>query len=151
MKRKISLLMAMASIVLLFMGSNVFANIYDNDIPFSFYVKPYYQNSTDPTDRERTTTNVNNAWKVFLDYSNEPGSANTKTTFWLSTTRDGTGRVSGAFDILENQGTSYMPAYASASGEWVYLAAENNSYTGSTYYVIGIWDEETTCSPNRFE
>lgn len=89
------------------------------------------------------TSSVNNPWKVRLDNSTEGKGA--IASFWLGTYNKNKNAVQGSTIMNVKQGakTRYCGAYKVANKNTTYLAAENNNYNSKTYYVDGIWDEET--------
>lgn len=89
------------------------------------------------------TSSVNNPWKVRLDNSTE--GKGTIASFWLGTYNKNKNAVQGSTIMNVKQGakTRYCGAYKVANKNTTYLAAENNNYNSKTYYVDGIWDEET--------
>lgn len=46
-------------------------------------------------------------------------------------------------NVKQGAKTRYCSTYKVANKNTTYLAAENNNYNSKTYYVDGIWDEET--------
>jgi hypothetical protein len=124
-----------------FLGINTLVSYAGNDnINFSFTIKPLGQN-TRSSGQYRETTNQYNAWKVNLQNSNE-ASGNTVTRFWL----EGYNKqnVSPSPDVLEGSGAHYYNTYTSASQRTVYLTAQDNDLNlTATYTASGVWDEET--------
>lgn len=124
-------------------SANVLADVetyaYSNDnIPFHLNIREHKQNSR-TTGRYRTTTNVNNKWKVKMTKSYEgPG---TYTNFWLELYNGK--NVSDVVKTRVEDGARYSPAYSSVSQATVYLTSENNNDNDVTYTVEGYWDEET--------
>lgn len=114
----------------------------DDNYGFDMNVKTY-QGNVRTGSRYRSTTNTNNSWKVKMTDSWECSDRGDGciTTFWLEV-GDGT-NVSKSVNKAENQGYTYTQAYSSASKKDVYLTAENNNYSGTTYRIKGVWDEET--------
>ncbi len=115
----------------------------NDDIKFGFQIMPHQSNSRAPG-RYRSTNNVNNQWKVNMKYSGESTASNNDgyvTRFWIEH-ENGT-NVSKSVEQSERTGTMYVKPYSSANKSTVYLTAENNTYTNTSYYVSGIWDEET--------
>ena len=96
-------------------SANVLAAVetyaYSNDsIPFHLNIREHKQNSR-TTGRYRTTTNVNNKWKVKMTNSYEgPG---TYTSFWLELYNGK--NVSDVVKTRVEDGTRYSPAYSLAS------------------------------------
>lgn len=137
MKSKLKIALA-ASVIGVCAGSaNVLADVetyaYSNDnIPFHLNIQPHQHNA-------RTTTNVNNKWKVKMTKSYEgPG---TYTNFWLELYNGK--NVANVVATRVEDGARYSPAYSSASQTTVYLTSENNNDNDVTYTVEGYWDEET--------
>ncbi|ARM71674.1 hypothetical protein LMxysn_0039 [Listeria monocytogenes] len=134
-------------IIALVIGIMVFAPAFhtkaaDNNIGFDFKLKPNCANSGSSS-RYRETSSVNNPWKVRLDSSTE--GKGTIASFWLGTYDKNGKAITGSAIMNVKQGakTRYCGAYKVANKNTTYLAAENNNYTSKTYYVDGIWDEET--------
>lgn len=112
----------------------------NNEYGFSFNIKAN-QGNTRSVGRSRTT---NHMWMVNAKTTNESGSVfhvGTKTTFWLEN-KGGT-NVSPSTDVVVGNGAYYQQGYDN-SKTTVYLTAQNNNYNSNTYYVHGVWDEETT-------
>ncbi|MBF2356247.1 DUF2712 domain-containing protein [Listeria welshimeri] len=134
-------------IIAIVVGVLVFAPAFhskasDNDYGFDFKLKPNCANSGSSS-RYRETTSVNNPWKVRLKNSTE--GKGTIASFWLGTYDRNTKAVQGSTIMNVKQGAKarYCGAYKIANKNTTYLAAENNNYTSKTYYVDGVWDEET--------
>ncbi|HBK0324116.1 TPA: DUF2712 domain-containing protein [Listeria monocytogenes] len=134
-------------IMALVIGVLVFAPVFhskaaDNNIGFDFKLKPNCANSGSSS-RYRETSSVNNPWKVRLDNSTE--GKGTIASFCLGTYNKNKNAVQGSTIMNVKQGakTRYCGAYKVANKNTTYLAAENNNYNSKTYYVDGIWDEET--------
>nr|WP_309100370.1 DUF2712 domain-containing protein [Fredinandcohnia onubensis] len=108
----------------------------NDNIGFSFSLKPYHGN-TYTDSRYRQTTNTKNQWKVNYAYSSE--GKGTVATFWLD--KSGT-RVSDTNNITQGT-TEYTDAFSTASQSYVRLGAENNNYSANSYSISGYWDEET--------
>ncbi|MBE2912985.1 DUF2712 domain-containing protein [Anoxybacillus flavithermus] len=109
----------------------------DDNIGFSFELKPNYGNSYSES-RYRQTTDPNNKWKVNLTYSSE--GVGSIATFWLD--KSGT-RVSDTHDVKQGSGAHYYSAFSTANQSNVRLGAENNNYSPDSYVISGYWDEET--------
>lgn len=124
------------------MGINSYAKGDDN-IGFSFDIKPYYRNTrvNDSQARYRQTTDPNNMWKVGLRTSTEYGGKGTITNFWLEDYNET--NVSDDISAVQGSKVYYKVAYNKAAKKNVYLTAENNGYDSVTYHVTGVWDEET--------
>lgn len=114
----------------------------DNNIGFDFKLKPNCANSGSSS-RYRETSSVNNPWKVRVNNSTE--GKDTVASFWLGSYNNDKKAVRGSaiMNITQGAKTRYCGAYKVANKNTTYLAAENNNYTSKTYYVDGIWDEET--------
>ena len=120
--------------------STINAHAATNDnYDYKFQIGRWAGNGSVEKARERTTEYYNNAWKVRLDTSGE--GTGTITRFWLEL-KSGT-NVTGAIQAKQGGAEQYKIAYPEAQKKWVYLTGENNNYNNSTYYVTGIWDEET--------
>ncbi|MCD4839645.1 MULTISPECIES: DUF2712 domain-containing protein [Neobacillus] len=128
--------MAAAMGVGIFTFSN-FTYASDDNIGFSFTLKPNYENSYSG-ERYRQTTNPKNKWKVNLTYSSE--GVGTVATFWLD--KSGT-RVSDVHDVAQGSGAHYYSAFSTANQSNVRLGAENNNASPNSYTISGYWDEET--------
>lgn len=119
---------------------NVHAATTDN-IAYKFKIHPYQSNSfSDP--RYRGTDNPNRAWMVDFKTSGEIGD-HTITRYWLSLT-GGRGQASDDHDIKVGSGRHFYRGNSSSNKTDVCLGAENNNYNAESYYVSGVWDEETT-------
>ncbi|WP_141603791.1 DUF2712 domain-containing protein [Terrilactibacillus laevilacticus] len=132
-------------------ASTQFVSAYeDNDIGFSYTIRPKYGN-TNGDSRHRSTTNNNNMWKVSLDRSDE--GKGTITTFWLEGLNWYTGdywQASSTHDVHQHDpigsGIYYYDYYtANNNGDdtEARLSAENNNYSTGYYNIYGHWDEET--------
>lgn len=120
-------------------ASNVLPVAASNDnISYSFTIKAYQENSRSAP-RYRSTSNINNKWKVKMTRTLEGDK--TLTRYWLEGANGD--NVSKSVDISIADGAVYTPAYSSASQRNVYLTAENNNRNGDEYTVSGYWDEET--------
>lgn len=137
-KRKYAMIAAFSAILGLSAVSPIAAAYEDNNVRFDFTIKAYQQNSREEG-RYRGTSNVDNKWKVWMQESTE--GKGTYTTFWLEHYNGD--NVSPAHSIREADGPCYYSAYSSASRSTVYLTAENNNYNDTSYFVKGVWDEET--------
>ncbi|RLQ94882.1 DUF2712 domain-containing protein [Falsibacillus albus] len=113
-----------------------FAHASNDNVPYSFTLKPNYANSY-TTSRYRQTSNTSNKFKVNLAYSSE--GSGTYATFWLD--KSGT-RVSDVHDVKQGSGNHYYTPFSTANQSYVRLGAENNNYSASSYSVSGYWDEE---------
>jgi hypothetical protein len=109
----------------------------DDNIGFSFTLKPNYENSYSAS-RYRQTSSSSNPWKVNLTYSSE--GAGTYATFWLD--KSGT-RVSDVHNVKQGSGAQYYTAFSTANQSYVRLGAENNNLSPNSYTISGYWDEET--------
>jgi hypothetical protein len=120
---------------------NTFAATVDNNIAYGFKIESWHQNSrvSDEEARYRTTTNIYDQWKVKLEHSGE--GEGTYTTFWME--NSGETNVTDAVDVKQGATPYYNPTRESAGRTYCYLTAENNNYNWDTYYVSGVWDEET--------
>ncbi|WP_253255004.1 DUF2712 domain-containing protein [Listeria ivanovii] len=134
-------------IIALVIGVMVFAPAFhtkaaDNNIGFDFKLKPNFANSGSSS-RYREISSVNNPWKVRVNNSTE--AKGTIASFWLGTYNNDKKAVRGSaiMNITQGAKARYCGAYKVANKNTTYLAAENNNYTSKTYYVDGIWDEET--------
>lgn len=83
MKKKFVIVVSILSIAILFMGSNAMASFY-NTYGNDFVVPPYMSNVRSSVGYTRSTSDTQNAWKVRLNSSTEPG-GNTCSNFWLET------------------------------------------------------------------
>ena len=113
----------------------------DNNVDFSFKVGAYHENGRvkNKDARYRSATNEDNAWKVKMTDSREGSGSVTK--FWIEL-YDGT-NVSDTVSATQGNSEYYKSATSQASKATVYLTAENNNYNGTSYWVSGVWDEET--------
>ncbi len=130
----------------------------DNNIDFSFEILQEKKPSHDKNKKERSTKDVNNAWKVKMTSSNEPtkahpnGSAKTATKFYLGIiTASGKNNDVGSiqYKVIEGEEAKYYAAYQKASPATVYLYGRDNNVTNNIYAVKGVWDEETGKSPTN--
>lgn len=126
----------------LVMGAGIFtvssmAYASNDNVGFSFSLKPNYGNSYSAS-RYRQTSDSTNKWKVNLTYSSE--GSGTYATFWLD--KSGT-RVSDVHDVKQGSGAHYYNAYGTANENYVRLGAENNNPSANSYSISGYWDEET--------
>ena len=137
-KRKNAMSAAFAAILGLSAVSPIAAAYEDNDVGYQFHILNQQQNSRD-TGRYRGTTDVNNAWKVWMQRSEE--GAWTYTTYWLEHYNGD--NVAASHSIRVEDGPQYYNTYSSASRSTVYLTAENNNKNETDYFVSGVWDEET--------
>lgn len=142
MKKRITIVLAMLMLFGSVLPMSIFAYdpAYDNEVQFEFTIWPFQLNSNSSS-RYRSTTNIYNTWKVNLQTSTE--GAGTYTRFWLEEDFN-FANVSPSLDVRQGSGDHYYYTYSSASQEDVCLAAENNNYGNTSYYVTGYWDEETT-------
>ncbi len=122
----------------------------EDNILFGFTILAHNEN-TFSVGRDRTTKNAETPWMVNLTQSDEDPGVKCQTTFWLSKKAkelpgaDGYSRQSDKHTIKEGSGKhKYTDAYLSACNETVYLTAENNNDTATSYTAIGYWDEEYT-------
>ncbi|MFR5876114.1 MAG: DUF2712 domain-containing protein [Eubacterium sp.] len=104
------------------------------------------------TSKYRSTTNIQNTWKVNMSYSDEPtkahpdGSTQTASKFLLGAKKDGDkyySTASSLYTVLEGSGNHYYPTKSNASKADTRLYAEDNGGATSEYTVKGTWDEET--------
>lgn len=130
----------------------------DNNIDFTFEIKAEMEPNHDKNKKERSTKDVNNAWKVKMTSSNEPtkahpnGSAKTATKFYLGIiTASGKNNDVGSiqYKVIEGEEAKYYAAYQKASPATVYLYGRDNNVTNNIYAVKGVWDEETGKSPTN--
>ncbi|WNB92541.1 DUF2712 domain-containing protein [Bacillus sp. NEB1478] len=119
---------------LLAVGNMAFAS--NDNVPYSFTLKPGYGNSYS-AERYRQTSDTSNKWKVNLSYSSE--GAGTVATFWLDKS---TTQVSDTHDVAQGSGNHYYTAFSTANQHDVRLGAENNNYSANSYSISGYWDEE---------
>ncbi len=124
----------------------------DNDtIGYSFEIVPYGKVSKYPVSRYRSTTDVNNAWKVELVNSNESSKGTrTATSFHLGVYNPNGYNPKGSGTYAARLGSDfyYHAAYSNASKADVYLYGRDNLDTNSfSYSVSGHWDEETGQPP----
>ena len=130
-----------AALAICMIATPMIAKASDDNIGFSFQLKPHFANST-TTARYRQTSDVDNKWKVNMVNSTE--GRGTIATFWLATKSDGTDIVSDTtHDVAQGSGAHYYKAKHTASKTDVRLAAENNNDSPNTYNISGYWDEET--------
>ena len=136
MKKTLGKIVLLSGAMGILMSINSMAS--DDNVSFSGTVKTYQKN-TRLDCRYRQTEKKENPWKVCLESSGE--GKGTVTLFWLEST---TGK-NLSDDVYAVQGgpVYYNNPYSSAKKCDVYLTAENNNYNGNSYYVTGIWDEET--------
>ncbi|MFZ7121545.1 MAG: DUF2712 domain-containing protein [Eubacteriaceae bacterium] len=144
MKKKFVMVASILSIAILFMGSNAMAS-FNNKYGYDFIVPAYKANVRSTDYYYRGTGNTQNAWKVALVTSNEPG-GNTCSNFWLEVF-DGS-NVSSTRLVQEAAGDYYTAAYQTASYASVWLTCENNNNNNNVYENTGYWDEETSHDPN---
>lgn len=130
----------------------------DNNIDFTFEIRAEMVPNYDKNEQRRSTSDVNNAWKVKLTSSNEPtkahpdGSAKTATKFYLginnhSVKKNEVGSIQ--YNVLEGDEAKYYAAYQKASPADVYLYGRDNNVTNHVYAVSGVWDEETGKKPTN--
>jgi hypothetical protein len=126
---------------LLVLGSSGLTKAADENIGFSFKIGSWHKNGriADNKARERSTTNPDNQWKVRLKSTGE--GAGTISTFWLELYSER--NVSPNINATQGYTVYYKSAYLNASRTWVYLTGQNNNFNSDSYYVSGIWDEET--------
>ena len=139
--RKFAKITVTSALAMCMVATPMVSKASDDNVGFSFDLKPEYGNSTTSA-RYRQTTNVNNKWKVNLT-KNAEGNG-TLATFWLTTRSDGKNIVSDkAHDVAQGSGAHYYNAKDSASKKDVRLSAENNNSSTDSFEVSGYWDEET--------
>lgn len=116
----------------------------DNNINFSFEIMAGMEPNHDKNGQRRSTSDVNNAWKVKLISSNEPtkahpdGSAKTATKFYLginnhSVKKNEVGSIQ--YNVLEGDEAKYYAAYQKASPADVYLYGRDNNVTNHVYAI----------------
>lgn len=133
--------MVSLALIALLCPVNVFAK--DDNIKYSLDILEWQKNAKVKNGRYRQTKDINNKWKVQLQSTTEgAGNGNDNiTVFWLEGSNDE--NVTTTVSAKQGKSVYYTPAYSSASERTVYLTAEDNRITFSTYHVEGIWDEET--------
>lgn len=141
--KKANLVLAIMLIVGVFLPISSVA-AYDPDlnheISYDFNIWAFQINSNSAP-RMRTSMNIYNTWKVNLLTTTE--GSGTITRFWLED--DGTKfNVSASLDVKQGSGDHYYYTQPEANNNYICLAAENNNYGNTSYYVTGYWDEETT-------
>lgn len=124
----------------------VTSNASDDNHSYAFYVPAHQGISQYSNGNYRSTNDTNNAWKVNLKASSEPGNGNTYTSFCLGNSSQNA--VSGWHNVQEASGSHYYAAYTSASNITVYLQAKDNNNIANSYNVSGVWDEETGQLPD---
>lgn len=115
----------------------------NNKYGYGFVIYPYQQNSRvgDGSAKYRSTSSIENSWKVQMTYSNESADSKTVSTYWLEGTNGE--NVTPSVNVKEDAPAYYKQAYDSASRRTVYLTVQNNNFDNNTYEVGGNWDEET--------
>ncbi len=129
-----------AAMAILFLANVGIAYASNDNIGYSFTIKPYFGN-TYSDGRYRQTTNTSNPWKVNMTYSGE--GAGTITTYWLAKFNSSHNVVSGTHNVVQGTGAHYFTANSGAKKTNVCLGAENNNDSPNSYTVSGYWDEET--------
>lgn len=143
LKKKLSKITSITFIAAVVVTSIFSINAYasNDNIAFEFKIGSWQSNGrvSDAKARLRETTNVDDQWKVGLKSSGE--GTGTITRFWLEVYNKD--NVSPAVNATQGSSVYYKKANSGASRAYVYLTGENNNFNGNTYYVSGIWDEET--------
>lgn len=113
-----------------------------DDIEFGFSIQPRNVESWDTTGgyRYRETSNTQNPWRIKMTITTDP--LDTYTVYWLDNYQD-SAQVSSKELIKHGDGYRYFTPYSSANGKNIKLAGADNNYSGSTYWTVGFWDEET--------
>ena len=89
----------------------------------------------------RATNSIKDAWGVDYDYGTESLKVRTYATFWLGIHNPNGINPLGSkkYNIKEGTDWHYLPAYAAASREYVYLYASDNSTSNDKYSAQGDW------------
>lgn len=132
-------------------ASAISSNAASSPHSFCFQIVANGKVSKEPTKRLRSTHDQNNAWMVQMDTSTEsPNGTTTITKFHLGVDNpNGINPMGSESYIVRLKFGEYrFPAYANASGKYVYLYGKDNYSTNHAYTVSGIWNEETGLKPN---
>ena len=109
----------------------------DDNYGYAFNLKTNYNDSY-TSGRYRQTTNLENKWKVEMNYNSR--GASSRINYWLAKTTNKV-RVSNIRTVTTKTGAVYTNAWSGASQTDVSLGAEAYLDEGPT--VAGFWDEET--------